>query len=88
MSLLEALCLGGESGTSRLSTPASSLRFVFQPLSNSMEEWWLPGTPFICTEITKGHESKLSGSAGWGGTLGGGHVRGWDVEQIRTSDPR
>lgn len=68
MFLLQVLFMGSESGTTRPPSPAPSLRLVFQPPSNYMEEWVL-GAPFICTGMTKRHESNLSGSAA--GTQGG-----------------
>lgn len=63
MSLLEVLFIGSESGAQlglQLLLPPSDL---FSSHSAAMEDW-LPGAPFICTEMTKGHEAKLSGSTG------------------------
>lgn len=63
MSLLEVLFMGSESGAQlglQLLLPPSGL---FSSHSATMEDW-LPGAPFICIEMTKGHESKLSGGAG------------------------
>lgn len=60
-----SLFMGSESGAQL------GLQFLPPPLgcfsSYSATVWreeWRPGTPFMCTDMTKGHKSKLSSSAG------------------------
>lgn len=80
MSLLEALIRGTTRPPNSCFLPQACF-----PVTQQLEK--LPGLTFICTEMTKGHKSKLRGSAG--GTRGG-HVSSQDMEmeRIPTSAPR
>lgn len=56
-SLLEALFVGSESAAQLgLQFLLPSLGFFSSYSATAWREEWLPGTPFICIEMTKGHK--------------------------------